>query len=231
MAENEEKSKKTKKPIYKKWWFWVIIVIIIIALGNSSNNNDISTSSSNNTITTTTDYKTEDAVEVTVADFSSMTRDEIQAWFNDNKVNGKISDEYSDTIPKGNFIGQSVSANTIAHEGDVITVTYSLGKEPSIEEKNALKKAESYSSTMHMSKSKIYDQLTSEYGEAFTPEAAQYAIDNIQADWKANALAKAKSYQSTMNMSKQRIYEQLTSEYGEGFTSEEAQYAIDNLED
>ena len=84
---------------------------------------------------------------------------------------------------------------------------------------------------MHMSKSGIYKQLTSEYGEGFTAEEAQYAIDNIVVDWNANALEKAKSYQTTMNMSKSRIYEQLTSEYGEGFTAEEAQYAIDHLDD
>ena len=42
-----------------------------------------------------------------------------------------------------------------------------------------LKKAESYSSTMHMSKKGIYKQLTSEYGEGFTDEEAQYAIDHL----------------------------------------------------
>ena len=47
------------------------------------------------------------------------------------------------------------------------------------EYKNALKKAESYSKTMHMSKQAIYDQLTSEYGEQFPEDAAQYAIDHL----------------------------------------------------
>ena len=61
------------------------------------------------------------------------------------------------------------------------------------EYKAALKKAESYAKTMHMSKAGIYDQLTSEYGENFPAEAAQYAIDNIQWDWKENALKKAQS--------------------------------------
>ena len=32
---------------------------------------------------------------------------------------------------------------------------------------------------MHMSKARIYDQLTSENGEKFTAEEAQYAIDNL----------------------------------------------------
>lgn len=97
------------------------------------------------------------------------------------------------------------------------------------EYQNALRKAESYSSMMHMSKQGIYDQLVSEYGEGFSPEAAQYAIDNVNADWKANAFAKAESYQESMAMSPSAIYDQLISDYGEKFTSEEAQYAIDHL--
>lgn len=47
----------------------------------------------------------------------------------------------------------------------------------SVEFSNALKKAKSYSDMMHMSKAGIYDQLTSEYGEGFEADAAQYAID------------------------------------------------------
>ena len=83
---------------------------------------------------------------------------------------------------------------------------------------------------MNMSKAGIYNQLTSEYGEKFSAEAAQYAIDNVEVDWKENALKKARSYQDIMSMSPSAIYDQLVSEYGEMFTPEEAQYAIDNLE-
>ena len=96
--------------------------------------------------------------------------------------------------------------------------------------RKALKSAESYSKTLHMSKQGIYDQLTSEF-EGFSPEAAQYAIDNIQADWNANALAKAKEYEKSLNMSDEAIREQLVSEYGEQFTQEEADYAISHLDD
>ena len=219
MADNE----KTKKPIYKKWWFWLIIVIVVIGIGS------VGTSNNTNTSTSTSSYQKDSAVEVTVVDFSTMTRDEVQIWFDNNKINGSISDEYSDTVAKGNFVSQSITANTVVHQGDKMTVTYSLGKEPSTEEKNALKKAETYSEMMHMSKQGIYNQLTSSV-EGFTKEAAQYAIDNIDADWKANALEKAKTYQQTMSMSKQGVYNQLTSSV-EGFTKEEAQYAIDHLDD
>ena len=108
-------------------------------------------------------------------------------------------------------------------------------KEEKVEEevpkeyKSALRKAKVYSDTMSMSKAGLYDQLTSEYGEKFSAEAAQYAVDNLNANWKENALKKAKVYQETMAMSPSAIYDQLVSEYGEKFTEEEAQYAVDNL--
>lgn len=99
------------------------------------------------------------------------------------------------------------------------------------EYRNALRSAKTYSDMMHMSKQGIYDQLTSEYGDQFDVEAAQYAIDNIKGDYLESALKSAKNYQETMSMSKDAIYDQLTSEYGEKFTVEEAQYAIDNLDE
>lgn len=208
-------EKSTKK---KKLWLWIIIIVAIIAVVSIANGDK-----------TTTTYQKNNKVEVTVVDFSAMTREDIKTWFDTNKINGKITEEYSSDVAKGSFVSQSVAANTVIHEGDKITVIYSLGKEPSAEQKNALRKAETYSKTMHMSKNGIYNQLTSAI-EGFSKETAQYAIDNLDVDWKENALEKAKSYQTTMSMSKKAIYNQLTSTI-EGFTKEEAQYAIDNLEE
>lgn len=128
------------------------------------------------------------------------------------------------------------SNNEIATNEQVISQEQNVEEVEEVEEdvpteyKSALRQAESYSELMHMSKAGIYDQLTSEYGGQFTAEAAQYAIDNVEADWKENALKSAESYQETMAMSPNAIYDQLVSEYGGQFTEEEAQYAIDNLE-
>lgn len=97
------------------------------------------------------------------------------------------------------------------------------------EYRSALNKATTYANTMHMSKKGVYNQLVSEYGEKFSPEAAQYGIDNVKADWNANALAKAKTYQDTMSMSPAAIRNQLISDAGEKFTEAEADYAIQNL--
>ena len=117
--------------------------------------------------------------------------------------------------------GQEVSQNTIAENKpeDNIPTEY----------KSALKQAGTYSKMMHMSKAAVYNQLTSELGGQFSAEAAQYAVDNVEADWKENALESAKTYQKTMAMSPNAIYDQLTSAFV-GFTEEEAQYAIDNLD-
>lgn len=95
------------------------------------------------------------------------------------------------------------------------------------EQKAALGKAKTYSDMMHMSKQGIINQLTSEI-EGFSQKDAQYAVDNLKANYKENALKKAEDYAKTQNMSNDAIYNQLTSSI-EGFTAEEAQYAIDNL--
>ncbi|WEV72915.1 Ltp family lipoprotein [Bifidobacterium sp. ESL0790] len=99
-----------------------------------------------------------------------------------------------------------------------------------VEYTNALASAKTYSDTMHMSKQGIYDQLTSPAGDKFSPEAAQYAVDNLQADYNANALASAKQYEETMQMSPEAIREQLTSPAGDKFTDQEADYAVQHLD-
>lgn len=51
-------------------------------------------------------------------------------------------------------------------------------------------KAQDYSSVMHMCKESIRAQISSKNGERFSQQAAQYAVDNLQADYNVNALAK-----------------------------------------
>src|SRR5699024_11157789 len=103
------------------------------------------------------------------------------------------------------------------------------GSEVPAEHRSALSQAESYAETMYMSKQGIFDQLVSEYGGQFSEEAAQYAVDTIDADWNQNALESAKVYQDEMAMSPDAIRDQLSSEYGDQFTEDQVQYAVDNL--
>ena len=96
-----------------------------------------------------------------------------------------------------------------------------------VEYKSALRKAKFYSDEMNMSKAGLYEILSSEYGEKFTAEAAQYAVDNVGVDWKESALKRAKLYRKAVSLPTEGIYNELTAmEY----TEEEIQYAIDNLD-
>lgn len=236
MDNNPDKANKAinkntngKKPVYKRWYFWVIIVVLLIGIA-SAGTSDSDNGGNGNSSSTTNSSQQAEVPKVKVADFSAMADDDIQKWCGDNGLTCKVEQEYSDTVAVGGFTRQSIGADTETTKGNVVTVYRSKGSAPTTEQLNALKKAQSYSDNMHMSKAKLYKQLTSEYGEKFPADAAQYAIDNVNADWNANALEKAKSYYNNMSMSKDRVYQQLVSEYGEQFTPEEAQYAIDHLE-
>lgn len=106
-------------------------------------------------------------------------------------------------------------------------------EEPKVpaEYKSALAQATTYANDLHLSKKGVYAQLVSEYGGKFKPEAAQYAIDNVKADWNANALAQAKTYQNDLHLSPAGVRDQLVSEHGGQFTAAEADYAIAHLND
>ena len=140
----------------------------------------------------------------------------------------------NNTVSPGSQVTTQANEN-VEEKNDNITTTAAI--ETTTEESvpreylSALTKAQIYSDTMYMSKKGIYDQLTSEYGEQFSKEAADYAMEHIQADWNENALQKARTYQDTMAMSPSAIHDQLTSPYGEQFTKEEADYAIAHLND
>lgn len=191
--------------------FAILFIIIMVSSGSETDDNSGST----------TKYETNKKIEVIVVDFSSMDRTSIDSWCNEKKVNCKITDEYSDTVAKGSFVSQSVSANTTIYEGDIINIVYSLGKEPTISQKNALKSAKSYLSFSAFSYNGLIKQL--EY-EEYSHEDAVYAVDNCSADWNEQAVKSAKSYLSFSSFSKNGLIKQL--EY-EGFTHEQAVYGAE----
>ena len=133
----------------------------------------------------------------------------------------------SEKVESVQEVSQNNSENTIVENKSEDKIEDKVEDKVTTEYTSALKSGEFYSEIFHMSKAEIYDQLTSEYGDQFSAEAAQYAVDNLEVDWKENALEAAKMYQEMFYMSPQEIYDQLIFEM---FTAEEAQYAIDNLE-
>ena len=95
------------------------------------------------------------------------------------------------------------------------------------EYENALRSAQQYLDFAGFSEAGLYDQITSEYADQYSPEAAQYALENVNADYFAEAVESAENYLDTMPMSGPELYDQLTSEYGEQFTAEQAQHAVE----
>ena len=120
-----------------------------------------------------------------------------------------------------------VGADGVWKEGQASTASSS--NDSNSEYSAALGKAKSYNSLFHMSKKRMYRQLTSNF-DKFSNDAAQYAVDHLEADYKYNALFNAKNYRKLFNMSKSRLINQLTS-FIDGFTEEEANYAINHLDD
>lgn len=97
------------------------------------------------------------------------------------------------------------------------------------EYEQALKSAQNYVDTLHFSRQGLKQQLTSEYGSGFSEEAAEYALEHVDVDYKEEAVEAAQSYLDAMSFSRQELKQQLTSEYGSGFTEEEAEYALDQV--
>lgn len=111
---------------------------------------------------------------------------------------------------------------------EVSTPTKDEPKVPA-EYRSALNQAKTYANSMDLSKQGVYDQLVSEYGGQFSAEAAQYAVDNVVADWNGNALSQAMTYQNDMNLSPAAVRDQLVSPHGGKFTEAEADFAMSRL--
>ncbi|MGO2981565.1 MAG: Ltp family lipoprotein [Pseudolactococcus laudensis] len=211
-----------KKPIYKQIWFIPLVICLSFIIGISIGNSTVSKKDKE------TIAQVEKSQKKDKADIESRASEAEALRLKRLEEAQQVSSSSSESASSKSSL--SSSQYTQASKTQEATPKQSTTSVPN-EYLTALNKASDYSKTMNMSKAGLYNQLTSEYGEKYSPEAAQYAIDNLQVDYNQNALKKAKDYQSTMNMSPEGIRDQLISEYGEKFTSEEAEYAIQHLND
>ena len=116
-------------------------------------------------------------------------------------------------------VEEEVPEAAIPEEDEVVPFEY----------EQALKSAQNYVDALHFSRQGLKQQLTSEYGSGFSEEAAEYALEHVDVDYKEEAVEAAQSYLDAMSFSRQELKQQLTSEYGSGFTEEEAEYALDQV--
>lgn len=245
-----EKKTEVQKKFYEQQWFmWVMLIfftpvgiflmwkfnsemkknikiilsivfgILFLVVTFGSDETTIADNSLSNNNNNTSSEVSKKKVEV--IDFSSMKEHEILTWCNENNLNCKFKREYSNSVVKDGYIKQSVNANEQVSENTKITITFSLGKEPTISQQNALKKAKSYLNYSAFSRKGLIEQL--EF-EGFSKEDAIYGVDNVGADWDEQAVKKAKSYLNYSAFSKKGLIEQLEFE---GFTHEQAVYGVE----
>ena len=99
------------------------------------------------------------------------------------------------------------------------------------EQKHAYNAGLSYLEYTAFSKQGLIDQLSSEYGEGYPLEVAEFAVNKIEergeVDWVEQAKRSAQNYLDFSDFSKQGLIDQLSSEYGEQFTVEQATEAVE----
>ena len=100
-----------------------------------------------------------------------------------------------------------------------------------IGQQNAFKTAKRLLQYMNFSRQALYEQLTSEKGNGYSPEEANYALDKLEAEglveWNEQAVRTAEIYLRVKPLTKDALIDLLSNQYGAGFTEEQAQYAAD----
>lgn len=142
------------------------------------------------------------------------------------KARQSASDDDLVADPDTTYVGDVTSSSSDSL--DLITDSTSqedVSSSVTREQANAFDAAEDYLDYDSFSKQGLYDQLIY---EKYSADAAQYAIDNVEANWNENALQTAQDYLDFSSFSDQGLYDQLIHDK---YTTEEAQYAIDNLPD
>jgi hypothetical protein len=107
-----------------------------------------------------------------------------------------------------------------------LSLASSAAQASTIGQREALEAAKSYLSTGHFSRAGLINQLTSSYGEGFSPADAVWGVNHTHANWNAEAVEAAKSYLSTGHFSRAALINQLESAYGEHFTHAQAVHGV-----
>lgn len=187
------------------------------------------------------------AADVTVPETAGLSAKEAQALLENAGLEVEFSADKGVVIDRDNWkvLSTTPAAGAAAKAGNTIVVNVEkkvaeaapapAPAEPekpamSTAQSSAVRSAESYLSFKGFSRAGLTKQLTSEYGEGFAAEDAEFAIAYLESagkvDWNQEAAEAAKSYLDFKGFSRDGLYEQLTSEYGEEFTADQANFAL-----
>lgn len=187
------------------------------------------------------------AAEVSVPETAGLTAKEAAALLENAGLKVEFSADNGVVIDRDNWtvLGTTPASGGSAKAGDVVVVNVEKkaaaaapAPSPTEPEKpamstaqsSAVRSAESYLSFKGFSRAGLSKQLTSEYGEGFASEDAEFAIAYLESagkiDWNQEAVQAAESYLEFKGFSRDGLYDQLTSEYGEEFTPDQANFAL-----
>lgn len=91
-------------------------------------------------------------------------------------------------------------------------------------QENAIESAQDYLDYSGFSRSGLISQLSSSAGEGFSKADAVFAVNHVDANWRAEAYEAARDYLDYSSFSLSGLIEQLSSSAGEGFTRAQAEY-------
>lgn len=196
------------------------------------------------------------AAQITVPETTGLTAKEAAALLANAGLEVEFSADKGFVIDRDNWtvLSSTPSGGTSAKTGDTVVVNVQKTaaaapskapeattpssapvaepEKPSMTtaQSSALRSAKSYLSFAGFSRAGLMKQLTSEYGEGFAAEDAEFAIAQLESagevDWNQEAVESAKSYLEFQGFSRDGLYDQLTSEYGENFTPDQANFAL-----
>ncbi|WP_225423010.1 Ltp family lipoprotein [Companilactobacillus jidongensis] len=252
-SEKHRRQHKIKRPFYKKSWFIVLmsllaIVILVNIFSPNKSEDEIYLKIKNQNVTLNNKIRADIKFDTNPDNKFKLTDSNGDLVYSDRATNRKwdtltmvMSGKYKLTVYKnGKSLSKKITVKPLiistkqkpsTDSKENSNVSTGSADEVPVEYSNAFVQARQYSDMMSMSKQAIFEQLSSPDGGKFPTEAAQYAVDNLQADYNKNALESAKTYQKEMNMSNEDIRQQLASPDGGKFTQAEANYAIAHLSD
>lgn len=247
-----------KAPWYKRKAILIPVgivagLIVIGSIGNAvgGGKNDVTAAVDTNPSASAPSV-TEEAVvvDISVPETTGLTAKEAAALIENAGLRVEFSADKGVVLDRDNWtvLSSTPTAGAIAKAGDTVVVnvekTAAAAPAPAepvtpaepetpamtTAQSSAVRSAESYLSFTAFSRVGLTGQLTSEYGEGFTPEDAEFAIAYLESagavDWNQEAAESAKSYLDFQGFSRDGLYEQLTSEYGEGFTPDQANFGL-----
>lgn len=187
------------------------------------------------------------AAEVSVPETAGLTAKEAQALIENAGLKAEFSAVEGVVVDRDNWtvLSTTPASGATAKSGDTVVVNVEKTaaaaapapapvepEKPAMTtaQSSAVRSAESYLSFKGFSRAGLAEQLTSEYGEGFAAEDAEFAIAYLESagkvDWNQEAAESAKSYLEFKGFSRDGLYDQLTSEYGEQFTPDQANFAL-----